>query len=330
MNKIILSLLLACLPCFGSGGGPINAASQAQVDSKAPINDPTFTGEAIFPDLAISNTGTIGDKIKWSTDGSGNIGVGNSDGSGADNRPENTFLKHQVFVGNSSNFFEDSSSQILLGTGSSLAYMASKEESGNVIQSFGFGANAFNYWDLEYHEGEGDVDGDLVLRASPGSASDRFFKFKTTEKSFYFLSGHTGRIGYSSNDYASNFSGWEFGTDGYVYLKNFSTQTMRFDPATGNARINGNVSINTAGKGLQVKTGTNQMAGTAVLVAGTVTVTNTAVTSSTICLATVKVLSGIAAPVGVMCSISAGASITITSASVLDTSTISYLLVEAN
>lgn len=91
-----------------------------------------------------------------------------------------------------------------------------------------------------------------------------------------------------------------------------------------------NLIVATAGKGLQIKSGTNGMAGTAVLVAGTVAVSNTAVTANTVCLATVQSLSGIAAAVGIECKPTAATGIVITSASVLDTSTIGYMLIEAN
>jgi hypothetical protein len=96
----------------------------------------------------------------------------------------------------------------------------------------------------------------------------------------------------------------------------------------GNITTSGNVICSAAGKGLQVKSGTGARAGNATLVAGTVTVTNTTVTANTVIYLTVKTIGG---TVGTLSyTLSAGASFTINSASVLDTSVISYILVEVN
>lgn len=78
---------------------------------------------------------------------------------------------------------------------------------------------------------------------------------------------------------------------------------------------------------LSVSSGTNQRAGNAVLVAGTVTVSNTTVTANTIVMLTRKT-SGGTIGTAITYTVSAGASFTITSDSVLDTSTFSYFLIE--
>lgn len=91
----------------------------------------------------------------------------------------------------------------------------------------------------------------------------------------------------------------------------------------------GNLVCDTAGKGLQVKSGTGARAGNAVLVGGTVTVTNTTVTANTVVMLTRKT-SGGTIGTAITYTLSAGASFTINSDSVIDTSTFSFLLLELN
>lgn len=78
---------------------------------------------------------------------------------------------------------------------------------------------------------------------------------------------------------------------------------------------------------LTITAGTNQRAGNAVLVEGTVTVGNTTVTANTIVMLTRKT-SGGTIGTAITYTVSAGTSFTITSDSVLDTSTFSYMLIE--
>lgn len=80
-------------------------------------------------------------------------------------------------------------------------------------------------------------------------------------------------------------------------------------------------------KTLSVASGTNQRAGNATLIAGTVTVNNTTVTANTIVILTRKT-SGGTIGTAITYTVSAGASFTITSDNILDTSTFSYLLIE--
>lgn len=88
----------------------------------------------------------------------------------------------------------------------------------------------------------------------------------------------------------------------------------------------GDLLATTAGKGLRLKSGSNQRAGNATLVDGTVTVSNTTVTANTLVHLTRKTSGG---TIGQMTyTLSAGNSFTITSDNVLDTSTVTYLLTE--
>ena len=91
----------------------------------------------------------------------------------------------------------------------------------------------------------------------------------------------------------------------------------------------GNLSFSASGKGIQLKSGTGARAGNAALVSGTVTVTNTTVTANTIILLARKTASG-AIGMALTYTLSAGSSFTISSDNVLDTSTVSYMLLELN
>lgn len=89
------------------------------------------------------------------------------------------------------------------------------------------------------------------------------------------------------------------------------------------------IAITTAGKGLQIKEGTNAKMGTATMVAGTVTVSTTAVTASSRIFLTVQSLGtvAVATPVAVTAR-TAGTSFTISSSAITDTSVVAWMLVE--
>lgn len=96
----------------------------------------------------------------------------------------------------------------------------------------------------------------------------------------------------------------------------------------GDVEVNtGNLQIQTAGKGLQVKEGSNAKMGTAVLVGGTVTVNNTSVTANSRIMLTVQTTGGTVGSPYVSAR-TAGTSFTITSTSGTDTSTVAYLIIE--
>lgn len=91
----------------------------------------------------------------------------------------------------------------------------------------------------------------------------------------------------------------------------------------------GNLIVSTAGKGLQLQSGTGARSGDATLVGGTITVTNTTVTANTKIILTRHTAGGTLG-MALTYTVSAGASFTITSDNILDTSTITYLLIEVN
>lgn len=98
---------------------------------------------------------------------------------------------------------------------------------------------------------------------------------------------------------------------------------------TGDVNVStGNLLVSTIGKGLQVKTGTNAKIGTAVLVGGTVTVTNTSVTANSRIFLTSNVDGGTVGFLRVSAK-TAATSFVITSSSLLDTSTVAWMIVES-
>ena len=93
--------------------------------------------------------------------------------------------------------------------------------------------------------------------------------------------------------------------------------------------LSGNVVIGVAGKGIQIKTGSNARMGTCTLVAGTCTVSNTSITANTVVQLTHQSLAGIATFGGIGVSArTPGTSFVITSSSALDTSVIGWVLFE--
>lgn len=96
----------------------------------------------------------------------------------------------------------------------------------------------------------------------------------------------------------------------------------------GPVSISTNLILTTAGSGIQIKTGSNARAGTAVLVGGTVTVANTSVTANTLIFYSVKTPGGTQGFLSTASSV--GTSFTINSTSIIETSTIVWMLVEGN
>jgi len=173
-----------------------------------------------------------------------------------------------------------------------------------------------------------------IFRVSSGSVVSASFFRDSGNQANYFGGGINARntwlVAYSND-------GTDFGTKDLSYSRN-AAGVLQIGNGTANASgsllltnltASGNLICSTVGMGLQVKTGTGAKAGNATLVAGTVTVTNTTVTANTVIYLTRKTASG---TIGTSLSytVSAGASFTINSQSILETSVISYFLVEVN
>lgn len=97
----------------------------------------------------------------------------------------------------------------------------------------------------------------------------------------------------------------------------------------GSEKVDGNLTLVSAGNGILIKEGTNATMGVATLVAGTVTVSTTKVTANSRILLTGQNLGTITVPVGYAVSArTAGTSFTILSANVVDTSTVAWVILE--
>lgn len=94
----------------------------------------------------------------------------------------------------------------------------------------------------------------------------------------------------------------------------------------GSLAVSGDLSCDTAGGGLRVKTGADATAGTATLAAGTATVTTAKVTASSIILLTHQTAGGVPGAAHVSAR-TPGTSFTITGLAT-DTSTVGWLIVE--
>ena len=97
--------------------------------------------------------------------------------------------------------------------------------------------------------------------------------------------------------------------------------------AAGNFLVSGNLEAVTAGKGLQIKGGSNARVGSGTLVGGTLAVANTSVTANTAIFITDQ-SGGVNIGSLYVASQTAGTGFTVSSTNVLDTSSFKYLLVE--
>lgn len=130
---------------------------------------------------------------------------------------------------------------------------------------------------------------------------------------------------------------WDFGMDS---AGNGTLDFFIYQAATGHLSLQiktnddvylngGNLMVDTVGKGLQIKEGSNAKQGTVTLSAGTVTVSNTSVTANSRIFLTVTSLGTVTTPKAVaVTGRTAGTSFTITSADNTDTSTVAYEIFE--
>ncbi len=96
---------------------------------------------------------------------------------------------------------------------------------------------------------------------------------------------------------------------------------LTFDATNG-----GNLIIARAGKGIQIKEGSNARMGITTLVAGVATVSNTSVTANTRVIWARQVTAGTPGNIGI--TLSAGANFAFTNSSATETSTVAWVLVE--
>lgn len=97
----------------------------------------------------------------------------------------------------------------------------------------------------------------------------------------------------------------------------------------GTTKLDGSVTLPTAGNGILIKEGSNATMGVATLSAGAVTVNTTKVTANSRILLTVQSLGTVAVPMAIgVTARSAGTSFTITSADGTDTSVVAWVIIE--
>lgn len=115
-----------------------------------------------------------------------------------------------------------------------------------------------------------------------------------------------------------------------VYNKYTSTEAMWVSGDNNDVHTStGDILVDTAGKGLRVKEGSNAKMGLSTLVAGTVVVSTTAVTANSRIFLTAQTLGTITVPVGLYVSArTATTSFTILSGNLVDTSTVAWFIVE--
>lgn len=130
------------------------------------------------------------------------------------------------------------------------------------------------------------------------------------------------------------------GTFGSSGVSSFTNATDSTSNTTGSVKLSGGLGIvkslfvggdiacDVAGRGLQIKTGSNARAGNATLSGGSVTISNTSITANTILIPSPA--RGTLTNLGTLkeTARSAGTSITIGSSNVLDSSTFDYVLIE--
>lgn len=124
---------------------------------------------------------------------------------------------------------------------------------------------------------------------------------------------------------ASDFGRLQFGGTTSSF-PSIGRSTTRLIVQLADGTAGGGINFSTAAV-LSMASGTNQRAGNASLVGGTVTVSNTTVTANTVVILTRKT-SGGTIGTAITYTLSAGASFTVNSDNILDTSTFSYMLIE--
>lgn len=182
----------------------------------------------------------------------------------------------------------------------------------------------------------------LCVTGNAGSLSMSVYNTNTTAGSYaqtiYGCGSQRGYVlVYNQNTATSGYAAANTmvvdGSGGLNLAASTASATIKFFPGgtVEKARFDGsgNFILKAAGIGFQLQSGTNARAGNATLVGGTVTVSNTTVTANTIVMLTRKT-SGGTVGTAITYTLSAGASFTITSDNVLDTSTFTYLLMELN
>lgn len=177
-----------------------------------------------------------------------------------------------------------------------------------------------------YANGNGDSVQNLIAALNKTARSYCTLNASSTSGDAYSIYQQSGGIKWSVGMSLVNTSGGFAiaNTDGFGSAIYLSISTA------GLVTVNtGPFSVGTAGKGLQVKEGSNAKQGTVTLVAGAAVVANTSVTASSRIFLTAQSLGTVTAPKALAVTArTAGTSFTITSADATDTSVVAYEIFE--
>lgn len=281
----------------------VTSSLQTQLNSKASSTEPLS--------LHLNGDNAMTASILFSPDGTGSIGA-----SGA-TRPNNLFLK----------------SGLVFDT-------VSQAKQGNNTTGYTFqGGHKDGFYS--------PADGDMRIQVSGNDTLNFADPGMFCYKQFYQYEGYGfGTPAYTFRNHADAGIGYDSGTNA-VFVGNGGTKWfwssggnyLAFNDggvnigATGanrplNVFLAGDLSLEVAGKGLKVKSGSNARIGTSVLVAGTVTVANTSVTANSRIFITSQADGGVPGAARVN-NIVPGASFDIVSSLVTDTSTVAWFIVES-
>jgi hypothetical protein len=298
---------------------------------------------------AMAFTGASGAHITWTTDGAGNIGA-----SGA-TRPDNIYAKSSVVTG----------TEIALGGGSAPSLGTLSVSGKSVLYNSGAQAEAINiaygagplfrgYRAQGTNAAPTTVVADTILTGlfahgydGTNFSSDRasvqlvansnwqssgvtdtkiFFNTTTTAGS------HTTKVIITADgalEFQQAGGNLLWVSDGLANIGAVGANRPNNVYVKNDVTADGNLIANVVGKGLRVKEGTNARMGSSVLVAGTVTVSNTSITASTRVMVSINTPGGtLGVPYEDSTARVVGTSFQLNSTSVLDTSTIAWLLVE--
>lgn len=168
--------------------------------------------------------------------------------------------------------------------------------------------------------------GSMILQdVTASSTPSMAVKSGSAGSPFYELNVNGAQRAYLKYDGGSD--DLRLDSDGTITFAPNNASSLRLLTNNDVTALAGNLIVDTVGKGLKVKEGTNAKMGLAVLVGGTVVVSTTAVTASSRIFLDNQVLGGTAGFLRVSAR-TAGTSFTILSSSGTDTSSIAWMIVE--
>lgn len=310
--------------CTAVGNYALNSATNG-MDSNVAVGMSALLN--LNSNGASSNTALGSGALTNATNGTNNVAIGANACPNASNISETVAIGRSV-LGNISTGSDNTvvgynaagplttgAGNIVLGSG------AGSNMTNNSAARFVAGSDTFPVNDVWF--GKGDLSATATtytIHGTDGLGADKVGATLNIAAGRGTGAGTPGTITFQTAVAAGSSSTLQTLTTAMTILAN-ATHDVRLDT--------GNLVINTAGSGLQIKEGSNARMGTATLTLGTVTVANTSITANTRIYLTVQSLGtvAVATPIAVTARVN-GTSFTITSSSATDTSVIAWLLVE--